>query len=172
LQLVRQALTDGSQAYRPQLVPVATHWPAALHADVVFVDVPPEQRSAAHFVPAAIGWQVPAVVAFRLQDMQAPQLVTPQQTPSVQKPLAQSVAAVHVLPSGFFPHTPAMQKFPETQSVSAAQVAPQIPALQRYGAQDWRSDGWQTPAPSQARASIAALVPAGQVAAAQVTPTA
>jgi len=110
LQLVRQELTEGSQTYAPQLVGVATHWPAALQTEVVFVDVPPGQASAAQLLPVASGWQVPAVSAVVLQDMQVPQLATPQQTPLVQNPLAQSVVTVHGFPSGFFVQAPVLQK--------------------------------------------------------------
>ena len=51
------------------------------------------------------------------------QLLLEQQTESTQFPEVHWFAAVHALPPAFLPtHTPAVQKFPAAQSVSAVQA--------------------------------------------------
>jgi hypothetical protein len=107
-----------------------------------------------------------------LHDVQVPQLAVEQQTPSTQLPLSQSAGAAQIWPSRLFPHDPLLQTMPPTQSLSIAQAARQVVPLQLYGAHDWVVAGWQLPAPSHLRASVAVAMPIGQVGGAHCVPAA
>jgi hypothetical protein len=58
---------------------------------------------------------------------QAPHETWPQQTPSVQKPLAHSPAAVQAEPGNFSPQVPLLQNWPVTHCVSKVQAAHAMP---------------------------------------------
>jgi hypothetical protein len=70
------------------------------------------------------------------------------------------------------PQDPLLQTLPGAQSLSWLQTATQAAPLQANGAQLCVLAGWQTPAPLQARASVAVVIPVGQVAAAHWVPAA
>ena len=75
-------------------------------------------------------------------------------------------------PRRLSPHDPPLQTLPGAQSLSLLQTATQAEPLQAKGAQLWLLAGWQTPAPLQVRASVAVVVPVGQVGAAHWVPAA
>jgi hypothetical protein len=92
----------------------------------------------------------------------------PQQIPCWQNPDMQSVAAVHVAPSGFFPQLPLVQTFPVEQSASVAHVLLQVPAVPHTkGAHGCVVPATQLPAPSQSEASVS-VEPAHEPAAHEV----
>jgi hypothetical protein len=76
---------------------------------------------------------------------------TLQQTPSAQKPAAQSASAVHTAPRGFLPQLPETHFRPLTQSASAVHDAKQrwVVSSQPKGAQMIAAPGVQRPLPSQ-----------------------
>ena len=123
------------------------------------------------FIPATTGVQVPAEPA-TLQAAHVPQLAVPQQTPSTQLPPWHSLPIAHAWPSRLSPHEPPLQTFPGAQSPSLLQTATQAVPLQAKGAQLCVLAGWQTPAPLQVRASVAVVIPIGQVGAAHWVPAA
>jgi hypothetical protein len=65
-----------------------------------------------------------------------------------------------------------LQTLPGAQSPSLLQTATQAVPLHAKGAQLCVLAGWQTPAPSQTRGSVAVVVPAGQAGAAHWVPAA
>ena len=67
----------------------------------------------------------------RAQLRQAPAHASAQQTPSTQKLLMHSLAAVQGWPLGFGPQLPFTQTWPVTQSASLVQRAMHAPSLQR-----------------------------------------
>jgi hypothetical protein len=85
-----------------------------------------------------------------LQARQAPLQATLQQRPSVQKPEAHSLAAVHTAPRGFLPQLPSTHGWPSTQSVSARHDEKHwfFEGSQSYGAQTMAAPGLQRPVPS------------------------
>jgi hypothetical protein len=132
----RSPLQDGgtqivSAAYieqppTPSQVPVCPH------------DVGPLSRQIAcgSAAPPSTGQQTPARPT-RLQLTQGPRHATLQQTPSVQKPDAQSASLLHTAPDGFGPQLPLTQTTPATQSAFERQVTTQalVPLSQSNGAQ-------------------------------------
>jgi hypothetical protein len=121
--------------------------------------------------PVGTGLQRPALPA-TLQDAHVPQLADEQQTPSTQLPLSHSPPAPQIWPRRFFPHEPPSQMLPDAQSASLAQAARQAVPLQLYGAHDCVVAGLHAPAPSQLRARVAVVAPAGQDADAHSVPAA
>jgi hypothetical protein len=119
--------------------------------------------------PAGTGAQVPADPT-TLHEAQVPQVGAPQQTPSTQLPLSHSEDAPQIWPRRFFPHEPAVHTMPATQSASAAQAARHAVPLQVYGVQDCVVAALHAPAPSQARASVAIVIPIGHAGAAHCVP--
>jgi hypothetical protein len=103
--------------------------------------------------PAGTGVQRPMAEG-RAQLRQAPAQAPSQQTPSTQKLLTHSPAAVHGWPLGLGPQLPLWQTWPATQSASAVQRAMQAPSLHRYGAQLRTPGAWQRPRPSQVPAVL------------------
>jgi hypothetical protein len=78
-----------------------------------------------------------------------------QQMPCSQNPDRQSVVAVQVPPGGFFPQLVLTQKFPDVQSVFAAQVLLQLPPVpHRKGSQGCVLPAMHLPAPSHSEASV------------------
>ena len=129
----------------------------------------PETSVAAHIwrglaAPAATFLQIPGDEE-SAQERQGPSQASLQQSPSVQKPLLQSVAAPQVCPIPFSPQlmVATVQVCPSAQSASAAQVALHRPLTQPKGLQLIAAPGWQVPRPSQvpARVRTAALQTAG-----------
>ncbi len=96
--------------------------------------------------------QVPATLAPALDGAHCiplPQVAFPQHTPSVQKPLAQSVDAVHRSPSpGTGVHVSPLQKNPAAQSVVLAHVVLQAATSHWYAPHDFGAV-LQVPPPSQ-----------------------
>jgi hypothetical protein len=76
---------------------------------------------------------------------------TLQQTPSLQKPEAQSVPTVHTAPRGFGPQLPLTHFTPPEQSLSDAHAAKHLLVLvsQSKGAHTVAGPGLQRPTPSQ-----------------------
>jgi len=107
-----------------------------------------------------------------LQAAHVPQRVVPQQTPSTQLPPWHSLPIAQAWPSRLSPHDPPLQTLPGAQSLSLLQTATQAVPLQANGAQLWVLAGWQMPAPLQVRASVAVVIPVGQVGAAHWVPAA
>jgi hypothetical protein len=148
------------QAPPPSQVPVEPHGGAGV------------QPLCGSMAPAGTNAQVPALPV-TLHDEQVPQLPVPQQTPSTQKLLAHSPAIPQSWPRRFLPHELLMQKFPGAQSPSAVQVALQLVPLQAKGAQlcmVCAVAGLHVPLPSQVRASVAVVVPTGQIGSAHCVP--
>ena len=79
--------------------------------------------------PSGTAVQRPSV-AERLQALHASVQAELQQMPCAQNPDWHSPAALHSAPLGFFPHDPATQKLPATQSSSLVQLAKQLVPLQ------------------------------------------
>ena len=77
--------------------------------------------------PAATGWQVPGAEA-SAQLRQAPWQASAQQTPSTQKPLPHSWAALQLWPFDLGPQLPFTQLCPLAQSVSVWQWLTQAAA--------------------------------------------
>jgi hypothetical protein len=75
-------------------------------------------------LPASIGQHEPTRPTW-LQLTQAPRQPTLQQTPSVQKPDAQSLSFEHTAPAGFGPQLPLTHATPLTQSVFDRHVTTQ-----------------------------------------------
>ena len=105
---------------------------SALDAHVASHVVDPEQSPAPHSCagsfPSATGEQVPAV-ATALQASQVPLHAPSQQTPSAQKPEAQSAPEAHArAPPRFGVHVPDRQLLPPSHSASVRQPVPQRPA--------------------------------------------
>jgi hypothetical protein len=161
------------QEGEPQLVPAAAERqaPAPLQVPSNPQGGAAAQPPCGSLVPAATAEQVPADPA-TLQAAQVPQLAVPQQTPSTQLPPWHSLPAAQDWPRRLSPHEPALQTFPGAQSPSLPQTATQAEPLQANGAQLWVLADWQTPAPLQVRASVAVVVPVGQVDAAHWVPAA
>jgi hypothetical protein len=82
----------------------------------------------------------------RLQALQASVHARLQHTPWAQFPDWHSPPVLHSAPFGFFPHEPATQKFPATQSVSLVQPAEHAFPLQTYGLQVWEGGATHWPA--------------------------
>jgi hypothetical protein len=122
-------------------------------------------------LPAGTALQVPADPA-TLQAAHVPQLAAPQQTPSTQLPPSHSLPIAQAWPSRLSPHEPPVQTLPGAQSLSLLQTATQVVPLQAKGAQLCVPADWQTPAPSQVRASVSVIIPPGQLGAAHWVPAA
>ena len=163
------ALHEGA----PQLVPTAAdrQVPAPLQVPSNPQGGTAVQPPCGSLVPAATAVQVPADPA-TLQAAQVPQLALPQQTPSTQLPPWHSLPIAQAWPSRLRPHAPPLQTLPGAQSPSLLQTATQAVPLQANGAQLCVLAGWQTPAPLQVRASVAVVIPIGQVGAAHWVPAA
>jgi hypothetical protein len=84
-------------------------------------------------VPAGTSMHCPSLPAIAHERQVPPQAVA-QQTPSMQKPEAQSAAAVHAAPGGLGPQLPFTHAAPPTQSALLAQSARQAspPGLHMY----------------------------------------
>jgi hypothetical protein len=80
-------------------------------------------------VAAGMGVQCP-IAEGSAQLTHAPPHGPSQQTPSTQKPLAQSVAASQLWPTGFGPQLPLTQAWPAWQSPSFMQVVAHAPIEQ------------------------------------------
>ena len=163
------ALHEGA----PQLVPTAAdrQVPAPLQVPSNPQGGRAVQPPCGSLVPAATAVQVPADPA-TLQAAQVPQLALPQQTPSTQLPPWHSLPILQAWPSRLSPHEPPLQTLPGAQSPSLLQTATQAVPLQAKGAQLCVPAGWQTPAPLQVRASVAVVIPIGQVGEAHWVPAA
>jgi len=157
----------------PQLVPTAAarQAPAPLQVPSNPQGGAAAQPPCGSLVPAATAVQVPAEPA-TLQAAHVPQLAVPQQTPSTQLPPWHSFPIAQAWPSRLRPHEPPLQTFPGAQSASLLQTATQAVPLQAKGAQLCVPAGWQTPAPSQVRASVAVIAPVGQAGATHWVPAA
>ncbi len=157
----------------PQLIPAAAgrQAPAPLQVPSNPQGGAAMQPPCGSLVPAATAVQVPADPA-TLQAAHVPQLAVPQQTPSTQFPPSHSFPIAQAWPSRLSPHEPPVQTLPAAQSLSLLQTATQAVPLQAKGAQLCMLPGWQTPAPSQVRASVAVVIPIGQVGAAHWVPAA
>jgi hypothetical protein len=82
----------------------------------------PSQDAAAQGVPSALGEQVPSRPG-TAHELQAAQAADPQQNPSTQWPLMQSLLEVQVIPlAARLVHEPPWQLVPARQSVLDAQV--------------------------------------------------
>src|SRR5258708_26927864 len=105
--------------------------------------------------PGAAFLQIPGVAA-SVHERHGPSQASLQQTPSTQKPLSHSVAALQVWPVPFRPQLILVvsQLLPGAQSPLTAQVALQRPSLQPKGSQRMVPADWQTPLPSQALARV------------------
>jgi hypothetical protein len=119
-------LLDPAQVVGAQLVPapVFRQAPAPLHVPSNPQGGLAGQSWCGSALPAATGWQDPALPE-RLHAWQVPQLPAPQQTPSTQYPLAQSLPAAQICPRRLSPHDPALQNCPAAQSASLAHTATQ-----------------------------------------------
>jgi hypothetical protein len=111
--------------------------------------------------PSGTAVQSPSVAA-RLQALQASVQAALQQTPWAQKPDSHSPAALHSAPVGFFPHEPATQKFPGTQSASLVQLRKQLVPLHTNGLQV--CEGGATHCPARLHVGAAVKAPWSQVA--------
>ena len=160
------AVDDPVQLAVPQLVPstplrqapLPSQVPSGPHGGLLATQAP--CRSV---LPAGTGWQEP--VPPRLHTWQVPQLAVEQQTPSTQLPLPHSAPPAQICPRRLSPHAPALQTFPDEQSLLVAQTATHavpVVALHANGTQDWVAAGLQVPAPSQVRGELALTAPAGQ----------
>ena len=167
---------DPEQLAVPQLVPDPPLRHAPLPSQVPSFPqggLATAQEPCGSVFPAGTGWQEP--VPLRLQTWQVPQLAVEQQTPSTQLPLPHSVPTVQIWPRRLSPHAPALQTFPGEQSAVLVQTdthAVPVIALQANGTQDCVDAVLQTPAPSQVRAEVAVIAPAGQEAPAHWVPAA
>ena len=101
-------------------------------------------------MPGSVGQHVPFRPTW-LQLTQAPRQPTLQQTPSVQKPDAQSPSFEQTAPRGFSPQLPFTHVTPLTQSRSDRHVTTQafVAGSQLYGAQIVAGPALQRPSPSQ-----------------------
>ena len=105
------------------------------------------------------------------QFLQPGQVLETQQTPSRQKPEAHSPGVVHPLPLGFNDvHCPLRHRRPSTQSPSPEQLPRHCPEgpQRKERSQGSAPCGAHPPAPSQWRAGVWALVPAGHASGAQM----
>jgi len=121
---------------------------------------PHTEPSLAHAVRGEMGAPDTAVhvptVPVRLHASHCPPQAELQHTPSAQLADEHSFAAVHVAPFAFFAvHVPALQKSPETQSLSAVQALRHAVVPQTYGAHDVVTAVGHVPAPSQPAATVA-----------------
>ena len=92
-------------------------------------------------------------VPVRPHDRQMPTQAVAQQTPCSQKFELHSPAAPHVAPIGFLPQLPPMQVFWPVQSVFAAHVVLQVPAVPQMNGSHCDGDVvWQVPVPLHVRA--------------------
>ena len=88
-------------------------------------------------------------------DRQVPVQLELQHTPCWQSPDAHSVAPVHVVPSGFFVHWPALQMLGAMQSVLVAQVVRHVPLeLQAKAPHEIAVVVWQVPVPLHVRSGV------------------
>jgi hypothetical protein len=155
-------------------VPLAyrRHAPAPSHAPSCPQLAAP---SSAHWLsgsaPAGTLMHCPSLPAIA-HDRQLPPHAVAQQTPSTQKPDAQSLAAPQGAPGGFGPQLPFTHAAPPTQSALLAQSARQAPpaASHMYGPQESVAVVPHAPAPSQ-RAAWLTLDPE-QDCARQIVPAA
>ena len=109
-------------------------------------------------VPLGMSWQVPRKPA-TLHARHLLQAEKPQQTPSVQCALAQSVLAAHTAPSGFLAQVVPMQKYAAAQSASMVQLGGQTPAAHLYAPQaKVPLGGTQAPLPLHRAGGVAVLV--------------
>ena len=135
-------------AYRRQ-PPVPSQVPS-----VPQVDAPLSAHWFSGSAPTAANVQVPAVPA-SAHDRQVPVQLELQQTPCWHRPEAHSVAPVHVVPSGFFVHWPALQMLGAMQSALVAQVVRQVPlGPQLYAPHEIGVATWQVPVPLQVRSGV------------------
>jgi hypothetical protein len=127
------------------------HFPVASHDDI------PLHMSS---TPDFTGLHVPSSPG-RLHALHAVAQALLQQYPSAQKPLAQSLAAVHVWPVAFLAtHFPAAQYWPAAQGEVSEHPPAQIVPPHEFGAQSTVSAFGHMPLPSHAAASVA--TPAAQ----------
>ena len=126
--------------------PAPSHWPFVPH-DVAGEDAQSPAKSA---LPAATFEQVPAEPE-RLHARHVPLHSVSQHTPSMQKVLAQSAAAVQVAPNPLVPQRPSTHIFPATHSVvSWHESMHAVPAaLHVYGAHERLVPAMQIPVPEQ-----------------------
>jgi hypothetical protein len=104
-------------------------------------------------VAAGMGEQWP-IAEGSAQLTHAPPQGPSQHTPSTQKPLAQSVVAWQLCPTGFGPQLPFTQACPSWHWSSVWQDVAQAPFEQRYGQQFWTPGARQTPLPSHVPAVL------------------
>jgi hypothetical protein len=105
-------------------------------------------------------------------ERQVPPHAVEQQTPSTQKPDAQSDAAAHAAPGGLGPQLPFTHAAPPTQSALLAQSARQASplALHMYAPHESAADAAHAPSPSQRAACVTVEPP--QDGARQIVPAA
>jgi len=128
-----------AQAPKPSHVPVSPHFAAPLSV----------QTFRGSGLPWSMGQQVPSRPVW-LHDTHAPWQASAQQTPSVQKPEAQSELFVQPVPFILRPQLPFMHCTPRPQSLFAVQAPKQSCLLtsHEYGRQTFGSAGAHVPAPS------------------------
>ena len=97
-------------------------------------------------------------MAARLHALHASVQAALQQMPCAQNPDWHSPVPLHSAPLGFFPHDPATQKLPATQSASLVQLAKQALPLQANGLQV--RDGGATHCPDWLQVAAAVNAPA------------
>src|SRR6185369_11474693 len=113
------------QLAAPHTVPLAylRHAPLPSHApSVPQLAAPWSAHWFSGSVPAGTSMHRPSLPE-TAHDRHAPPHAVAQQTPSTQKPEAQSAAAAHVAPGGFGPQLPFVHTAPPTQSAFVAQSA-------------------------------------------------
>jgi len=122
-------------------------------------------------VPAGTAMHRPSLPAIA-HDRQLPPHAVVQQTPSMQKPDAQSDAAAHGAPGGFGPQLPFTHAAPPTQSAALVQSARHASpvGLHMYGPHESSTAAAHAPVPSQ-RAAWRTVDPA-QDCARQIVPAA
>ena len=105
--------------------------------------------------PTGTNVHVPAVPE-SAQDRQVPVQLELQHTPCWHRPDAHSVPPVHVVPSGFFVHWPALQMLGAMQSALVEQVVRQVvpPELQLNAPHEIADVVWQVPVPLQVRSGV------------------
>jgi hypothetical protein len=156
-----QALDAGATLHAPS----PSHLPSFPHGGAGV------QRLCGSVVPAATGLQVPALPV-TLHASQTPQLAVPQHTPSTQWPPSHSGPVAQAWPRRLSPHDPALHTRPGAQFASVAHAELQLVPLHAYAPQDCVVAAPHFPAPSQVRASVAVVMPVGQLAAAHCVPAA
>jgi len=129
--------------------PAPSQKPSSPHVDGALAE-----HSARGSVPASAALHVPRLFV-AAQVWQLPVQAVLQQTPSTQKPLAQSPVTVHAVPLiSCGTQAPAAQRYPAAQSAFEPQVVAQELAPQVFAPHDVLVPALQVPAPSQVPADV------------------